>query len=70
MDKGSGWGEHEGKAIVFSKPIVYRTLPKIPRDVIERRNIEKLYPPNSCRYVRTVKSPQTYTPNYRTCAIN
>lgn len=52
IDKGTGWGEFEGKAEVKSKTIKFRTRAfQAPPDPVEiaRRNFNNRYPPKLCR---------------------
>eukprot|EP00095_Tigriopus_kingsejongensis_P010964 snap_masked-scaffold129_size324999-processed-gene-2.2 protein:Tk10964 transcript:snap_masked-scaffold129_size324999-processed-gene-2.2-mRNA-1 annotation:"hypothetical protein SPN3US_0162" len=54
VDKGAGWGESEGKAIVSSKPIFYQSrafieVPPHPQE-IARRAIDQAYPPQTCSF--------------------
>ena len=58
VDKGAGWGEFEGKAIVYSDPLFYRSRafredppPPPPPDpfVLARESIERKYPSPLCR---------------------
>ena len=55
VDKGSGWGENEGKAIVYSKPIVFKSRAFIenlqPEDLmaLARQKMEEAYPPETCK---------------------
>ncbi|TRY79983.1 hypothetical protein TCAL_05143 [Tigriopus californicus] len=54
VDKGTGWGESEGKAIVSSKPIYFqsRAFMEIPKPldpkVSMQRELDEAYPPNIC----------------------
>ena len=52
VDKGAGWGELEGRAIVEAKPIYYHSRPLMkppdPWKEIEE-NIKKKYPPELCK---------------------
>ena len=54
IDKGAGWGEHEGKAIVEAKPILFHSRPYLPTpeppDPLEiiRNDLNKRYPPHQC----------------------
>ena len=61
VDKGAGWGEFEGKAIVFSDPLFYKSRafredppPPPPPDplVLARESMERKYPTPLCRSVR------------------
>ena len=51
VDKGAGWGEYEGHAIVFSKPVRYRTRvftkKPDPEEVATMEFVDK-YPPSEC----------------------
>lgn len=54
VDKGAGWGEFEGRAIVYSKPIHYHSRPFMVRPeppdpaTLIRQQIERRYPPGEC----------------------
>ena len=53
VDKGAGWGEFEGRAIVFSKPVYFHSRPFMKKPTPEemaRRRIADAYPPQLCRY--------------------
>jgi len=52
IDKGAGWGEFEGRAIVKSKNIVFRSRAYQPPPdpvAIARQKIYRRYPPQLCR---------------------
>lgn len=52
IDKGLGWGDHEGFAEVKSKEVVFRSrIYQAPPDPVQvaRRKIEERYPPQLCR---------------------
>lgn len=54
MDKGAGWGELEGRAVVEAKPIFYHSrplmepLPQPPLEPVEE-SLKKKYPPEECK---------------------
>ena len=57
VDRGAGWGELEGRAIVEAKPILYHSRPFMaplppvnPWEEIEE-NIRRKYPPEKCKYI-------------------
>ena len=52
VDKGTGWGESEGSAIVPSKPIFYRSNPYVePPTPLElaTMEMERKYPKERCK---------------------
>ena len=55
MDRGAGWGELEGRAIVEAKPIFYHSGPLLkpipPPDPLQEmeESLRKKYPPDQCK---------------------
>lgn len=55
VDKGAGWGELEGRALVESKPIHYHSRPfmkpPLPPDPLEEmeETLKRKYPPGECK---------------------
>ena len=52
IDKGLGWGDHEGFAEVKSKDVIFRTRKyQDPPDLVEMawKKIHERYPPQMCR---------------------
>ncbi len=55
VDKGAGWGELEGRAVVEAKPIYYHSRPFMPTpsppDPLQEieESLKKKYPPEDCK---------------------